>query len=114
MFGFTRKRIGVNPSPASEKTKLYGLHGSGVKDNSRLDKIFRKNGEDNIRLYDVVTTNIQDTECVKPPFGLEPRDIWNQKRKMAIANAIGRYLEAYKRIPDEWLSELIELNNKCS
>ncbi len=49
---------------------------------------------------------------IKPPLGLEPRDIvehgFNVYRMGEIMGAIKRYSEAQKPIPVEWVTELIE------
>ena len=51
-------------------------------------------------------------EYIKPPLGLEPRFIWDSYRKNKIVSAMERYTLANKKIPDEWLKELIEINNR--
>lgn len=46
----------------------------------------------------------------KPPLGVVPRDIWDRKRQEELAEAMGRYMEAGKRIPKEWLEEYNEIS----
>ena len=46
----------------------------------------------------------------KPPVGLRPKAFSDQCRKMEIAEAILRYVNAHKQIPNEWLLELEDLN----
>lgn len=48
----------------------------------------------------------------KPPLGVMPRDIWEQKRKEELAEAMARYMEAGKRIPKEWLEEYNEISDR--
>lgn len=51
----------------------------------------------------------------KPPIGLMPKNIWLEwtqaQRQKDIKEAMLQYIEAGKDIPNEWLQELIELNN---
>ena len=44
----------------------------------------------------------------KPPLGLVPRFIRDEARVKEILEAIGRYNEAGKPVPQEWLDELNE------
>ncbi len=46
----------------------------------------------------------------KPPIGLLPTHLWKNKRMMDISDAIARYVYNYKKIPNEWIVELEELN----
>ena len=48
----------------------------------------------------------------KPPIGLRPRFIVEEERIREISNAINRYAHESKKIPQEWLDELIELNSR--
>lgn len=49
-----------------------------------------------------------------PPIGLTPRSSHIRSRVLDIVNAMSRYNEVGKKIPDEWFEELIELNsNEC-
>ena len=50
----------------------------------------------------------------KPPLGLMPESIWNAKRRMDLIEAMNRYSEAEKKIPDEWIQELLFLNYKIA
>jgi len=48
-------------------------------------------------------------ECERPkppPIGLMPLAMYNQQRVLDILAAMGRYVQAKKRIPDEWFDEL--------
>lgn len=45
----------------------------------------------------------------KPPLGVMPKDIWDRKRQKDLAEAMRRFLEANKYIPEEWLNEYNEL-----
>lgn len=51
----------------------------------------------------------------KPPIGLMPKHIFieqmQMQRRNEITAAMQRYIEAGKDIPNDWLQELIELNN---
>lgn len=51
----------------------------------------------------------------KPPVGLMPKNIWIEQmqaqRRNEITAAMQRFIKAGKDIPNEWLQELIELNN---
>lgn len=55
------------------------------------------------------------TTEIKQPLGLCPKNMFieqmNKQRKNDIEQAIVRYVEARKGVPNEWLQELIELNN---
>lgn len=46
---------------------------------------------------------------LKPPIGLVPKYIRQEQRISEIFEAIVRYFEARKRIPDEWIEEYHEL-----
>ena len=48
----------------------------------------------------------------KPPLGVMPRDIWDQKRKEELAEAMARYLEAGMKIPTEWIEEYNEISDR--
>lgn len=51
----------------------------------------------------------------KPPLGLTPKNLWEEQmqhqRRQDIHAAMQRYIEAGKEIPNNWLEELLELNN---
>lgn len=57
---------------------------------------------------------IQKPIAEKPPLGLMPRRIWDEKRRMDITEAMLRYSEVGKKIPDEWIEELLFLNYKIA
>lgn len=52
---------------------------------------------------------------IKPPLGLTPKNIWEEQmqhqRRKDIHAAMTRYIEAGKEIPNDWLGELIGVNN---
>lgn len=48
----------------------------------------------------------------KPPLGLRPRWVADEARFCEIHSAIGRYIEARKAVPREWLEEMIELHGR--
>jgi hypothetical protein len=48
----------------------------------------------------------------KPPLGLMPKNIHNQRRILDILSAIERYVKADMPIMPEWLDELAELTDQ--
>lgn len=50
-------------------------------------------------------------ENSKPPLGLKPRWLAAQHRAVEIQAAIGRYEKAQLDVPEEWRTELKELND---
>jgi len=46
----------------------------------------------------------------KPPLGVMPRYIWDEKRRTDIGEAIVRHIEAGAQLPAEWV---IEWNERC-
>jgi hypothetical protein len=48
----------------------------------------------------------------RTPVGLRPKWVWEAKRIGEIAEAIGRYIEAGKDIPLDWIDEYNELVRK--
>ena len=63
-------------------------------------------------IQQTVTVNVQ---MKKPPIGLMPKDIFYEnmqaQRQKDIKEAMLRYIEAGKDVPNEWLYELAQLNN---
>jgi hypothetical protein len=53
-------------------------------------------------------------ETKAPPLGLRPRFIVAELRAQEIVEAMGRYFEAKKAIPQDWHDELAELNEWLS
>ena len=47
--------------------------------------------------------------AAKPPLGIMTKGKWDYKRKIDLADAIHRYLNAEKDIPKEWVDEYNEL-----
>lgn len=45
----------------------------------------------------------------KPPIGIMPRYVWDKKRRDELSEAMQRYIEASKSIPQEWIDEYNEL-----
>lgn len=63
-----------------------------------------------------VSTEVEAASTeIKPPLGLTPKSIWEEQmqhqRRQDIHAAMQRYIEAGKEIPNEWLEELMGLNN---
>ena len=48
-----------------------------------------------------------------PPLGLKPERIWRRERRIEIAEAVMRYVQADKPIPHEWLDELERLSGEA-
>lgn len=55
-----------------------------------------------------------DVSKTRPPLGLRPRHIADAMRLQEIAEAIGRYIEANKGIPLEWIDEYNEIAGRLS
>jgi hypothetical protein len=45
----------------------------------------------------------------KPPLGIMPRKIWDDRRYFDLVDAINRYVEAKIDPPQEWLDEFSEI-----
>jgi hypothetical protein len=52
--------------------------------------------------------------CDVSPLGLKPRRIAVQLRLQEITQAMHRYAVAYKAIPEEWIEELLEVNQRAA
>ena len=50
-------------------------------------------------------------ENKKPPLGIMPRTIWEEKRKKDIVDAMKRYVDEGAHIPLDWINELYDLLN---
>ena len=48
----------------------------------------------------------------KPPLGIMPKYIWDDRRLTEIENAVIRFFEAQRAIPLEWVIEWNELTRK--
>lgn len=46
---------------------------------------------------------------IKPPLGVMPRFIWDERRRIELQAAIMRYMDAGMRVPLEWIAEYNEL-----
>lgn len=56
---------------------------------------------------------MEDKEVsLKPPLGIIPEVIWNERRIWDILDAIRRYVQVGKSCPVEWLDELENLLQK--
>lgn len=69
---------------------------------------------DNDARYLMGVCDIEDTIKTKnkPPLGVMPRDRWDRKRQEELTAAMGRFLEAGKKIPKEWLDEYSEISDR--
>ena len=45
----------------------------------------------------------------KPPIGIEPKRIWQEKRLQELLKAIQRYKDAMIAVPHEWNEEALNL-----
>ena len=45
----------------------------------------------------------------RPPLGLYPRFLWDEKRLYTVCSAITRYYQAAQELPIEWIEEYNEL-----
>jgi malonyl CoA-acyl carrier protein transacylase len=50
-----------------------------------------------------------ETERLKPPIGIMPRYVWDEKRAMELLAAIRRYVDAGLMPKKEWVHELCDL-----
>lgn len=50
----------------------------------------------------------------KPPLGIKPKCVLEEERKIEILGGMIRYVNHNTNIPNSWIRELIELNNKVS
>lgn len=86
------------------------------------DKVFadimRSTGEWDESIFaveDIVSGDGFIPRPVLPLLGLTPKNIWEEQmqhqRRQDIHAAMTRYIEAEKEIPNEWLEELMGLNN---
>lgn len=60
----------------------------------------------------VLASEVADVAADKPPMGLRPRYIVAQERAIEIVEAMDRYVRAGKKLPTEWLTELIDVNRE--
>lgn len=51
----------------------------------------------------------KETECVKPPLELMPRNIWIEGRVTDIIDTLNQFRDTPKNIKIEWIRELTEL-----
>lgn len=55
---------------------------------------------------------VQNIEFNRPPLGIVPKYIWQDKRRSEIIQAICRYLNVNLPVPVEWIEEYNELTKK--
>lgn len=53
----------------------------------------------------------KEPETKKPPLGIEPRYIWEEKRRQKIRKAITEYMNADLMVPESWIEEWNELTS---
>ena len=53
-------------------------------------------------------------ECKKPPMGIMPRWLWDEKRQEELTAAMCRFFEVGRPVPAEWVDEYNELSEKLS
>jgi len=61
---------------------------------------------------EITEVEFEDLNKQPPPVGLRPRQIVDELRRTEIAEAILRYSKAYMPIPQLWIDELVEINNR--
>ena len=47
----------------------------------------------------------------KPPLGIEPRYVWEEKRRQKIRKAVTEYMNAGLMVPEAWIEEWNELTS---
>lgn len=50
-------------------------------------------------------------QAKKPPLGIEPRYIWEEKRRQKIRKAVTEYMNAGLMVPEAWIEEWNELTS---
>tara|TARA_R110000803_G_scaffold184688_1_gene247026 strand:+ start:222 stop:398 length:177 start_codon:yes stop_codon:yes gene_type:complete len=48
---------------------------------------------------------MKETKIIKPPIGIEPKNVWESIRFNNLKEAMIRYLDAGLDLPDEWAEE---------
>lgn len=48
----------------------------------------------------------------KPPLGIIPKNIWKTERLSALKEAVNRYFNVNRLVPEEWIKEYNELLNE--
>ena len=51
---------------------------------------------------------MKEVKNVKPPIGIEPKNVWESIRFKNLKDAMIRYLDAGLDLPDEWTEEYSE------
>ena len=69
----------------------------------------KKCNSDSSDLVDSLAFAMQAMNMEKPPIGVKPFYIHNEQRMVELQEAIERYNEANKEIPNEWVAELQSL-----
>lgn len=54
-------------------------------------------------------SDVEEAPCTPPPLGIMPRNIWEEKRRQDIVDAMKRYADANAHIPADWINELYDL-----
>lgn len=54
-----------------------------------------------------VLFNVTDS-TKRPPIGIKPKYVWKEERKRELLQAIIRYGEASKQVPEKWIKEFNE------
>ena len=52
------------------------------------------------------------SEAVRPPLGIKPKRIVEKERFFEILGALERYVRAGMEVPEEWISEMLQLVRK--
>lgn len=92
------------------------------KKHSRLCYIMPRSSDGLLELYFLWAVMVAFYEpkrkykCInhekKPPLGIMPRSYWDGRRQHDITDAIKRYLQVGKKIPEEWIEEYNELTDR--
>jgi len=51
-------------------------------------------------------------ENTKPPIGVVPKYIWDERRRKQLKESITRYLDADLKVDEEWVKEYNQLIDK--
>lgn len=99
----------------------YAIHGTPPKNHYKCNKCGLDDyyTESQVRLYTIYMEVTGDIITARPPLGLTPKHIHdrlvNKSRMDNIKDAIFRYIEANKELPNEWIEEwntLIKIANE--
>lgn len=59
-----------------------------------------------------ITLEDKNMQIQKPPLGLKPRETHDKLRSLEIVQAMDRYIQVGKEIPQEWIDELLDYIQK--